>query len=453
MASGNMDLPYSLDAEQAVLGSILKEPGCLPTVSDMLKTEHFYLPQHKAIYAAILNVDTIGGRIDPLVILEELKKEGVYDDIGGKTYLMKIADAVPSTKNVESYIKIIVDKYYLRTLMITAREILEKTSEGTESPDHLLNLAEQKIYDIRRGKNVSGPAKVSDIIMSDVFERIKKLSSANPEEREKYIGIPTGFSYLDKILGGGFHRSDFIVIGARPAMGKTSFALNVARNIAIKGRKVLFFSLEMSKEQLAQRIVSTEARIISNKLRTGDVNEADWEKLGLALENLIHCELYFDDQANINVNEMKARALRMKDVDCIVIDYLQLMSGTKRSENRVNEVSEITRGLKMMAKDLNIPVVTCSQLSRGVAKNSNDHRPQMTDLRESGTIEQDADIVLMLHREDYYKNNEEDSDTESANIAEVIVGKNRHGSTETVKVAWNPEFTMFSTLERINDDR
>lgn len=455
MASGNLNLPYSLDAEQAVLGAILKDPECLPTVSDMLKIDHLYLPQHKAIYTAILNIDTMGGRIDPLVVLEELKKEGVYDDIGGKTYLMKIADAVPSTKNVESYIKIIIDKFYLRTLMLTAREILEKTSDGTESPDHLLNLAEQKIYDIRRGKNVSGPAKVSDIIMSDVFERLKKLGSADPQEKEKYIGIPTGFSYLDKVLGGGFHRSDFIVIGARPAMGKTSFALNVARNIAMKNRKVLFFSLEMSKEQLAQRIISTEARIISNKLRTGDITDSDWEKLGLALQNLVNCELYFDDQANINVNEMKARALRMKDVDCIVIDYLQLMSGTKRSENRVNEVSEITRGLKMMAKDLNIPVVTCSQLSRGVAKNSNDHRPQMTDLRESGTIEQDADIVLMLHREDYYKHDTDEGDdtvSETANIAEVIVGKNRHGSTETVKVAWNPEFTMFSTLERIKYD-
>jgi replicative DNA helicase len=221
----------------------------------------------------------------------------------------------------------------------------------------------------------------------------------------------------------------------------------------MKGKKVLFFSLEMSKEQLAQRIISTEARIVSNKLRTGDITDSDWEKLGLALQNLINCELYFDDTANINVPEMKARALRMKDIDCIVIDYLQLMSGTKRTDNRVNEVSEITRSLKMMAKDLNIPVVTCSQLSRGVAKNSGDHRPQMTDLRESGTIEQDADIVLMLHREDYYKNDPDaETDPESVNIAEVIVGKNRHGSTETVKVAWNPEFTMFSTLERIKYD-
>lgn len=450
----NMNLPYSLDAEQAVLGSLLKDPECLPIVSDMLKIDHLYLPQHKAIYTAILNIDTIGGRIDPLVVLEELKKEGVYDDIGGKTYLMKIADAVPSTKNVESYIKIIIDKFYLRTLMVTAREILDATSNGNDSPDSLLDLAEQKIYDIRRGKNTSGPAKISDIVMSDVFERLKKLASADPKEKEQYIGIPTGFSYLDKVLGGGFHRSDFIVVGARPAMGKTSFALNVARNIAMKGRKVLFFSLEMSKEQLAQRIISTEARIVSNKLRTGDITDSDWEKLGLALQNLINCELYFDDTANINVPEMKARALRMKDIDCIVIDYLQLMSGTKRTDNRVNEVSEITRSLKMMAKDLNIPVVTCSQLSRGVAKNTGDHRPQMTDLRESGTIEQDADIVLMLHREDYYKNDPDaETDPESVNIAEVIVGKNRHGSTETVKVAWNPEFTMFSTLERIKDDR
>ena len=450
-ALGDFVLPHSMDAEQAVLGAILKDPDCLHIVADTLKLEHIFVPQHKAIYSAILNIDTMGNRIDPLVVLEQLKKDGSFDDIGGKAYLMKLAEAVPSTKNVESYIKIIIEKYYLRTLMLTAREILDETGNESASPDELLNKAEQKIYDIRRGKNTSGPAKVSDIIVSDVFERLKKLASADPQQKEQYMGIPTGFSYLDKVLGGGFHRSDLIIIGARPAMGKTSFALNVARNIAMKGRKVLFFSLEMSKEQLAQRIISTEARII-----TGDVSQADWERLGLALQNLVNCELYFDDSANINVHEMKARALRMKDIDCIVIDYLQLMSGTKRTDNRVNEVAEITRGLKMMAKDLNVPVVTCSQLSRGVAKNNGDHRPQMTDLRESGTIEQDADIVLMLHREDYYKHDTDEGDdtvSETANIAEVIVGKNRHGSTETVKVAWNPEFTMFSTLERIKDDK
>ena len=255
------------------------------------------------------------------------------------------------------------------------------------------------------------------------------------------------------MLGGGFHRSDLILIGARPGMGKTSFALNVARNMAMKGRKTLFFSLEMSNEQLAQRIISTEARIVSNKLRTGEITDSDWEKLGLALQNLVNCELYFDDTANITVPEMKARVRRMKNVECVVIDYLQLMTGTKRTDNRVQEISEITRGLKMMAKDLNIPVITCSQLSRNTAKTA-DHRPQLTDLRESGSIEQDADIVLMLHREDYYNmgdNGEEEKTT--ANVAEVIVAKNRHGSSEKVDVAWNAEFTMFSTLERIKDDQ
>ena len=448
----NMNLPYSLEAEQAVLGALLKDPACLPIVSDMLKRDHLYLPQHKAIYDAILNIDTMSGVIDPLVVLEELKKQGVYDDIGGKTYLMKIAEAVPSTRNVESYIKIIIDKFYSRTLMITAREILDEATEGSESPDTLLDMAEQKIYDIRRGKTSSGPAKVSDVIMSEVVVRLRKLASADEKEKEQYIGIPTGFSYLDKILSGGFHRSDLILIGARPGMGKTSFALNVARNMAFKGRKTVFFSLEMSNEQLAQRIISTEARIHSTKFRTGDISDAEWEKIGMALDHLVDAELYFDDTANITVPEMKAKIRRMKDVDCVVIDYLQLMSDPRFKDNRVQEISKITRDLKLMAKDLKIPVITCSQLSRNTAKTS-DHRPQLTDLRESGSIEQDADIVLMLHRESYYQNDKKEENESDVNKAEVIVAKNRHGSTETVDVAWNPEFTMFSTLERIKDDR
>lgn len=455
LPSENMNLPYSLEAEQAVLGALLIDPSCLVTVSDLLKPEHLYLPQHKAIYNTILSIDTMGGRVDPLIVLEELKNEGIYDDIGGKAYLLKIADAVPSAKNVEAYVKIILDKYSLRTLMITAREILDETSSGTESPDTLLDMAEQKIYDIRRGKNTTGPAKVSDIIVSEVFDTLKKLGSSDPQVKEQLMGIPTGFSYLDKVLAGGFHRSNLILIGARPGMGKTSFALNVARNIAVKGRKVLFFSLEMSNEELAKRIISTEARVVSGKLRTGELTDADWEKLGLALQNLVSAELYFDDTSTITVPEMKARVRRMKDVDCVIIDYLQLMSGSKKTDNRVQEVTEITRSLKLMAKDLNIPVVTCSQLSRNTAKTV-DHRPQLTDLRESGSIEQDADIVLMLHREDYYNNGGDEGEIEDRNVntAEIIVAKNRHGSTDTVKVNWNPEFTMFLTPEdRFTDDR
>ena len=448
----NMNLPYSLEAEQAVLGAILKDPACLPVVSDILKRDHLYFPQHRAIYDVIINIDTLGGAIDPLVVLEELKKQGVYDDIGGKAYLMQLAEAVPSTRNVESYIKIITDKFYSRALILTARKILEKATAETESADALLEMVEQQIYDIRNGKNISGPAKVSDVIMSDVIVRLRKLASSDEKEREQYMGIPSGFSYLDRVLSGGFHRSNLILVGARPGMGKTSFALNVARNMAMKGRKTVFFSLEMSNEELAQRIISTEARIPSTKFRTGDLSEADWVKIGMALDHLVDAELYFDNTSNLSVSEMKAKIRRMKGVECVVIDYLQLMSDPLYRDNRVQEISKITRDLKLMAKDLGIPVITCSQLSRNTAKTS-DHRPQLTDLRESGSIEQDADIVLMLHRESYYKNNKDEEQESDINKAEIIVAKNRHGSTETVDVAWNPEFTMFSTLERIKDDR
>lgn len=303
----------------------------------------------------------------------------------------------------------------------------------------VMHFDKHKNYDIHRGKSTYVPTKVSDIIVSDVFDRLNKLASTDPQEKEKYIGIPTFFSHLDKVLGGGFQRSDLIIIGARPAMGKTSFALNVARNIAMKGKKVLFFSLELSKEQLARRIISTESQTSSIKLVTGKVNQAEWERLGFALQNLEKCELYFDDTANITVPEIKARALRMKNIDCIVIDYLQLMLCKKRS----NGFAEIARELKLMAKELNIPVVVCSQLSRNVV-NNNKYRPELTDLRKSGVTEQDADVVLMLHRENYYKTDAECDDT---NIAEIIVAKNRHGSTETVKVDWNPEFTKFSNIE------
>ncbi len=447
--------PYSLDAEQAVLGAILKDPPCLYTVEDRVKSEYFYLPQHQSIFSTIVKIDALGGKIDPLIVLEELKKDGVYDDIGGKAYLMKLADSVPSTKNVSSYADIIIDKFYLRTLMAACSEVLDEANAQTTPTETLLDMAEQKIYDIRRGKTVSGPSKISDIIINEVFERLNGLNKEDPAVREQYLGFPTGFSLLDKYLAGGFHRSDLILLGARPGMGKTALALNMARNIAVSGRKVLFFSLEMSKEQLAQRVISTEARIVSQKLRTGQVNDADWEKMGTALQTLAKAELYFDDTTNITVPEMKARVQRMRDVDCVFIDYLQLMSGTKRNENRVNEVSEITRSLKIMAKDLNIPVITCSQLSRTAAKSDN-HRPQLTDLRESGSIEQDADIVLMIHREDYYNNgpkNNEDPENVVANTGEIIIAKNRHGETQNVEVAWNPEFTMFSTLERIRDDR
>lgn len=446
----SVNMPYSLDAEQAVIGSVLIDPGCLPTVSDMIRPDYFYIPQHRAIFTTVLNIDALGGKIDPLLVLEELKKDGVYDEASGKNYLAQLAQAVPSTANVDSYAKIIKEKYLLRTLMETAQDIIRDSSAEEESADLILDAAEQKIYNIRQGKNNSGPSKIGDIIVNEVYDRLQKLSSA---DREQFKGISTGFSDLDRMIT-GLNRSDLILVGARPAMGKTSFALNIARNVAVMAkRKVVFFSLEMSKEQLAQRILSTEARLESSKMRTGEITADEWVRLASAAAALGNAELYFDDTSNITVPEMKARVRRMKDVDVVIIDYLQLMQGSKRTESRVQEVSEVTRSLKLMAKDLNIPVITCSQLARRTEERGKSHKPQLSDLRESGSIEQDADIVMMLYREAYYDNDSDEPTQIEANKAEVLVQKNRHGSTGSVELAWNGDYTMFSTIEKIRDDR
>jgi replicative DNA helicase len=386
----NINMPFSLDAEQAVLGSVLIDPMCMSQVQVYLRPEHFFLPQHRSIFAAMVSIESVGGKIDPLLVLDRLKNENVYDDAGGRNYLFQLAQAVPSTANVEAYARIVREKFYIRTLINVSKEIIASASQEEDSADFLLDAAEQKIYDIRQGKATSGPSKLSDIIINDVYDRLHKLSSP---DKELYKGYSTGFSDLDSVIT-GLNKSDFILIGARPAMGKTSFALNIARNVSLLGkRKVLFFSLEMTKEQLAQRVLATEARVQGNKMRTGDFEPDDWTRLGLATAVLNDCELYFDDTSNITVQEMKARIRRLKNVDCVFIDYLGLMKSDIKKENRVQEVTDITRGLKLMAKDLNIPVICCAQLSRGTEGRGKTHRPQLADLRESGSIEQDADIV------------------------------------------------------------
>ncbi|MEG1835628.1 MAG: replicative DNA helicase [Oscillospiraceae bacterium] len=446
----NFTEPYSLDAEQAILGSILIDPLCLPTVSDIIRAEFFYIPQHREIYGSILNLDALGAKIDALIVLEELKKNGVYDDAGGKNYLAQLASAVPSTANVSSYAKIVKDKFYLRTLMSTGKEIMNDAASEQAPADTILDAAEQKIYNIRQGRNTSGPSKLGDIIVNEVYTNLQKLTSA---DRADFMGIPTGFSVLDKYMT-GLNKSDLILIGARPAMGKTSFALNIARNVAVMAKKkVVFFSLEMSKEQLAQRILSTEARVESQKMRTGEISSDEWVRLASATASLSGAELYFDDTSNITVPEMKARVRRMKDVDCIVIDYLQLMTGSKKTDNRVQEISEITRSLKLMAKDLHIPVITCSQLNRQSTNGKGtEHKPTMSELRESGSIEQDADIILLLYRQSYFDSQKEEIVVEDNNKAEVIIAKNRHGGTANIDLAWNGSFTMFSTLEKIRNE-
>lgn len=454
----SITMPYSADAEQAVLGSVLLEPSSLVQVQLHVRPDYFYMPQHRDIFEVMIAIESSGGKIDPLIVLEQLKVRGTFDEVAGRNYLHQLAESVPSIRNVEQYAKIVREKYYLRTLIDTSRDIIAETTSSDAEADLLLDSAEQKIYDIRRGKSTGAPSKISDIIINEVYDKLNKLNS---DERDLYKGFPTGYSDLDQVLT-GLHRSDLILIGARPAMGKTSFALNLARNVSLLGKKkVVFFSLEMTKEQLAQRVLCSEARIKSERMRTGELDADDWARLGVATNVLNDCELYFDDTSNITVPEMKAKVRRMKDVDCVIIDYLGLIKSPRRIENRVQEVTEITRTLKLMAKDLAIPVICCAQLSRGTEGRGKSHRPQLADLRESGSIEQDADIVMMLYRPEYYANEKKDDDKAeaepaepqpTANEVEIIIAKNRHGSTKTVPLIFDGEHTLFLGVERVRNE-
>ncbi len=448
----NVNMPYSLEAEQAVLGSILVDPACLSQVAVYLKPESFFRPQHKEIFTQMLAIDNAGGKIDPLVVLDKLVENDVFDSASGKKYLLEMAQSVPSTENVERYAKIVREKYYLRSLITFSAETIDSAVSQDDTADSLLDNAEQKIYNIRQGKTTDAPSQLKDILMNDVFDTLKKITG---EDKEQYKGYSTGFSELDNIIT-GLNRSDLIIVGARPGMGKTSFALNLARNIAVVSRKkTLMFSLEMTKEQLAMRVLGTEARVSAKKMRSGQIDNDDWVRLGAAANVLGDCPLYFDDTSSITVPEMKAKARRLSGVECVIVDYLGLVRSSIKAENRVNEVSEITRNLKMMAKDLNIPVICCAQLSRGTETRGKSHKPQLADLRESGSIEQDADIVLMLYREDYYKDEsdgEEYSHESEVNKVSVIVAKNRHGETGSLDFAWDGEHTLFLPIERIHNE-
>lgn len=443
----DLNMPFSLEAEQSVLGSVLMNPDCIESVLNIVKPEFFYLPQHRAIFGAMVAMFTgSAGKIDPVLLADVLAKDGIYDVAGGRTYLVELSQMVPSTANVDAYARIVREKYYLRTLISISRETIENAVDGQGDASQILDAAEQRIYDIRQGRETNGPVKISEIILNDVYDRLNKLNSP---EKDEYKGISSGFSTLDKYTT-GFNKSDLILIGARPAMGKTSIALNLARNVSVISRKkVIFFSLEMSKSQLAERLLASEAGVSSNKLRTGELDSDEWLRLGTAAGLFNDVELYLDDNASITVPEIKSRVRRLKNVDLIIIDYLGLMHSGKKTENRVQEVSEITRGLKMLAKDLNIPVICCAQLSRGTEARGKSHKPQLADLRESGSIEQDADIVLFLYREKYYENDRDEGATEEVdpNATELIVAKNRHGGVGTVRLHFEAQFTRFTVLD------
>ena len=451
MAELNVTLPYNLEAEQSVLGSILIDNKCMADANLYLRADYCYLPQHKAIFSAMdYQFMNNGGAIDPVIIADALTKDGKYDLAGGKDYLMQLANVVPSTANIEKYAKIVQEQYYLRNLIQVSQSIIEDATSGAGTANNILDSAEQRIYDIREGKTGKGPEKIADVIMNKVYPELKNRTGENKDD---YLGISTGFGLLDKYIT-GLNKSDFILIGARPAMGKTSFALNLAQNITMGARKrCVFFSLEMTKEQLAERLLASQAGIESQKFRTGELSNDEWIRLGNALSAFHDVELYLDDTAAITVPEIKSIVRRLKNVDCILIDYLGLIQPAVHKENRVQDVSEITRNLKMMAKDLNIPVICCAQLSRGTEGRGKTHTPQLSDLRESGSIEQDADIVMFLYRPDYYRNelSEEERDEVDENLTELIVAKNRHGGVGTIQLTFDKEFTRFRSIDNVRD--
>ena len=446
-AQPGMQMPFSLEAEQSVLGAVLLDPECLSVVAEILpRAEYFYAVNNQLIYGAMLEMFTLGQPVDFVTVLEKLRDVKEFDRETGRVYLAQLAQLVPSLSNVEVYAGIVRDRYDVRTLMQAARGILDDATSGAEESSLLLDSAEQRIYEIRRGKAVQGLQPVREILL-ETFDRLDLLNSP---DRDKYRGIPTGISLLDSTIT-GLNRSDLIVLAARPGVGKTSFGLNIARPAAIISKKrVAFFSLEMGKEQLCSRLLSTEASVEGTKLRSGDLSNDEWTRLIEAGDILSGSEMYFDDVPGVTVPEIKAKVRRLKNVDLVIIDYLQLMTSAKRIDNRVNEVAEITRSLKIMAKELDVPVIAMSQLRRPTDR-SKDHRPGLSELRDSGSIEQDADIVIFLHREAYNAASEggevtEDMDTSAA---EIIVAKNRHGATIDVPVHWQPEYMRFTSREVI----
>lgn len=436
--SVGFEMPHSIEAEQSVLGSILIDSNVLAVVLDKIKPEAFYTEQHRELFSIMIRMFSDGAKSDVVTVLNEAMAMKVFETASeGRKYLASLMQMVPSVSNVEDYCSIIAEKYYARSLATVAQQIITDISSGGYEAKTLLDAAEQKIYDIRQGRDVKGLTKLNDV----VYQAYDRLSKITGPDKEKYLGAKTGFTQLDTITT-GLNRSDLILLAARPGMGKTSFAMNIASSVARKTEKdVAVFSLEMSKEQLATRLLSTEALVDSNKLRSGRLEKDDWLRLASSADRLCHLNMYIDDTAAITVQQMKAKLRRVKNLGLVVIDYLQLMTTTLKTDNRVAIISEITRQLKIMAKELDVPIILLSQLSRGPEART-DKRPMLSDLRESGSIEQDADIVMFLYRDAYYN-----KECPTPNISECIVAKNRHGETGTVEMVWDGQFTRFANKE------
>ena len=436
----NRKLPFSLIAEQSLLGSILIDPASINEIADLIKADDFYITEHKQIYLAATELFMTNREIDVVTLIDTLVRKGIYNKSGGEDYIRTISEVVPTALNVKDYAKIVKEKSALRQLIEVCGEINESAFSEQESAGGIIELAESKIFAIAQGRDTKNFRHIRDVLGA-VYNNLHELST-NPEAAH---GTPTGFSGLDRVLV-GMGNSDLVLVGARPGMGKTSFALNIATNVAQSTKKkVCVFSLEMSAEQLVSRILSSEALVDSHELRSGKLSSDSWEKIADASSRLASCDILIDDTSGITVTEMKAKLRRVENLGLVIIDYLQLMQSDRRIDNRVQEVAEISRALKIMAKELAVPIICCAQLSRG-PESRTDKKPMLSDLRDSGAIEQDADVVMFLYRNEYYKTDATPGENNAANIAEVIIAKNRHGSTGTVKMGWIGQYTKFRTI-------
>ena len=435
--------PNDTLAEQAVLGSMLVSRDAVQVAVEVLKPEDFYREDNREIYSAMMDIYSIGKEIDMITVTGQLRLRGTLEKVGGTQNLATLIDNVPTTSNIENYVKIVEEKSTLRNLIRVANDIIKTGYSQTEELDSIIEQSEKGIFDLVQNRNSKGYASMKEILV-DAFDSIEKMY----QNKSRLSGIESGFIDLDEKIS-GLNNSDLIIVAARPAMGKSAFVLNIASFVAMHDKvPVMIFSLEMSKEQLVKRILSSESEIDSMKLNNANLDSDEWLKLGEASGRLSDIPIYIDDTPALSSSEIRAKCRKAKlekNVGLIIIDYLQLMESRTNNASRQQEISEISRSLKILAKELDVPVIALSQLSRATESRA-DHRPMLSDLRESGSIEQDADIVMFLHREDYY-----DKETEKKNIAEVIIAKNRNGETGTVELAWMGKYTKFANLYKGNE--
>ena len=432
--------PHSVESEQSILGSIILDKDAIITVAETINPSDFYKEAHKIIYESMLNLNSNNEPIDLITLIEELRKEGHLDNVGGISYLTSLSTIVPTTSDVKYYANIVKEKSVMRQLIKASNEIINLGYDASTDVQEILDKAEKNIFDISQEK-ASDDIQPINVVLQDTLDMIERLCT----EKSDVTGITTGFADLNKKIN-GLQRTDLILLAARPAMGKTAFSLNLVQNAALKGdASVAVFSLEMSKEQLVQRMLSAQSNVELSKIKTGNLGESDWPRIIDAMAVLSEANIFKDDTPGIKISEIRSKCRRLKiekGLDLILIDYLQLMEGEGKNENRQQEIAKISRSLKILAKELDCPVIALSQLSRSPELRK-DHRPILSDLRESGSIEQDADIVMFLYRDEYYHD-----DSEKKNIGEVIIAKNRHGETGNVELVWFGQVQKFADKVR-----